>query len=182
MASLALALSTTNSKLKILGLDGNNITDCGAQELSTVLAQSSLEWLFLNSNPITDVGLELICSVVNSSPLKVLGLAKTQITEHGVRNILLQTCRQSFKLRQVMLDDDRIPAELRLKLRTVLEVRNSAWSQVRITLLAVRQVPRLGARSDFRVLNASIVRRILDLLPYDPKPPHTIVSSSQQPN
>lgn len=174
---LALALRDPNTRLKILGLDANSITDVGAQLLGDALPSCMLEWLFLNDNPITDVGMGALCQGVNSSKLKLLGLGNTLVTDQGVRDILLPTCEASFGLKQVVVGKG-VALELQRAVKQSLELRNSAWVGVRVALVSVKHVPRLGLKSPLQVLGEDLIQKILGFLPYSPCPAHAAVCAN----
>ncbi|KAH9257766.1 hypothetical protein BASA81_004232 [Batrachochytrium salamandrivorans] len=175
---LVLALRDPNTRLKILGLDANSITDVGAQLLGSALPSCVLEWLFLNDNPITDLGLAALCQGINSSKLKLLGLGNTLITNQGVREVLLPICEASFGLKQVVVGGKGVALELQRAVKQSLELKNSAWVGVRVALASVKHIPRLGLKSPLRALGMDLIQRILALLPYSPSPAHAAVCAN----
>ena len=76
-----------NSQLSSLNLSGNYITDEGVKQLSSVLANSQLSSLNLSGNDITDAGVKQLSSVLANSQLSSLDLSANNITDAGVKRL-----------------------------------------------------------------------------------------------
>ena len=77
----------TNCQLRGLNLWGNDITDAGVKQLSSVLANSQLSSLNLSGNDITVAGVKQLSSVLANSQLRSLNLMGNGITDAGVKQL-----------------------------------------------------------------------------------------------
>ena len=78
----------TNCQLRGLNLAGNDITDEGVEQLSSVLANSQLRSLNLGYNyRITDAGVKQLSSVLANSHLRGLDLSYIGMTDAGVEQL-----------------------------------------------------------------------------------------------
>ena len=95
----------TNCQLRGLKLEGNDITDAGVKQLSSVLANSQLSSLNLSGNDITDAGVKQLSSVLANSQLRSLNLLGNGITDAGVKQLSSVLANSQLSSLNLVLND-----------------------------------------------------------------------------
>lgn len=104
-----------NRDLKILEIDGNDITDHGVEHLCSALSGSNtnLKKLGLGRNGITNEGVRHLCEVLTTRECKIsqLNLSYNTITDTGVQSLLETLCNDECKLNYLNLTKIEITGE-----------------------------------------------------------------------
>ena len=146
----------TNCQLRGLNLAGNDITDEGVKQLSSVLANSQLSSLNLSYNGITDAGVKQLSSVLANSQLSTLNLRENGITDEGVKQ--LSSVLANSQLSSLNLEGNDITDEGVKQLSSVLansQLSSLDLSENKITNEGVKQLSSVLANSQLSSLYLS---------------------------
>ena len=166
---LSLCTSLRNSGLTELILDSNHIGDEDLDTVCECLKECrALRRLSLSSNNISDVGVKRLCNLfldkqINCSTFHELDLQSNHgITDDGGR-ALIKAARLSWLCR-VHLDRNLVSGQVMNDLKFILKTINSKRFRLLVVLCSARSCPRVGAKSDLKVLPVELLDMLMSFL------------------
>ena len=155
----ALALFEKISRLKILDLYHNAISDTAITKLANSIPQHMAELYIGENRQVTDASVVPLAKALETTSIQLIGLMKNSISDCGVR-ALIQAAKRSISLAEVLIEGNPCSTQLNQELDNILVLKDTNWFKLVIALCSVRDIRRLGARSHLRLLPVELLRKI----------------------
>ena len=136
---LILALENEHSRLRLLDLSGNEITDHGAEMLAGYLMKNNtLQGLKLFDNPISNQGAKVLATKLSDNRcLQILELSKTKITDEGAEALAL-LLKKNNKIMSIILHKNKINTSITKYIDDQLDERVNVTREQKYHLVRLR--------------------------------------------